>query len=201
MAVPLPPLRERRERHPAADQPLHRHLQHRVPQEDPRRVTPAALTALTAYAWPGNVRELRNAVERAMLLADGNELNESALSDARRPPRPSCRRRWACRPAASISRRSSDRWWCRRSSAAAWNQTKAATLLGLNRDQIRYRIEKFELRKAVTLSDGLRPATAVNGHDRAAAGRARRPRSCRRAVRSGAWRWPCRGRCRAPWWS
>ena len=28
-----------------------------------------------------------------------------------------------------------------------WNQTRAATLLGLNRDQIRYRIEKFQLEK------------------------------------------------------
>ena len=31
---------------------------------------------------------------------------------------------------------------------SGWNQTKAATLLGLNRDQIRYRIEKFKLEKA-----------------------------------------------------
>ena len=30
---------------------------------------------------------------------------------------------------------------------SAWNQTRAATLLGLNRDQIRYRIEKFKLEK------------------------------------------------------
>jgi two-component system response regulator AtoC len=30
---------------------------------------------------------------------------------------------------------------------AAWNQTRAAALLGLNRDQIRYRIEKFDLEK------------------------------------------------------
>ena len=30
---------------------------------------------------------------------------------------------------------------------SGWNQTKAAGLLGLNRDQIRYRIEKFELEK------------------------------------------------------
>jgi DNA-binding protein Fis len=30
---------------------------------------------------------------------------------------------------------------------ADWNQTRAASLLGLNRDQIRYRIEKFELHK------------------------------------------------------
>ena len=30
----------------------------------------------------------------------------------------------------------------------SWNQTKAATLLGLNRDQIRYRIEKFHLERS-----------------------------------------------------
>jgi transcriptional regulator with GAF, ATPase, and Fis domain len=30
---------------------------------------------------------------------------------------------------------------------SGWNQTKAAALLGLNRDQIRYRIEKFDLHK------------------------------------------------------
>jgi DNA-binding protein Fis len=31
-----------------------------------------------------------------------------------------------------------------------WNQTRAAALLGLNRDQIRYRIEKFQLEKSTT---------------------------------------------------
>ena len=31
-----------------------------------------------------------------------------------------------------------------------WNQTKAATLLGLNRDQIRYRIEKFALERSAS---------------------------------------------------
>jgi two-component system, NtrC family, response regulator AtoC len=30
---------------------------------------------------------------------------------------------------------------------SGWNQTKAATLLGINRDQIRYRIEKFKLER------------------------------------------------------
>lgn len=31
---------------------------------------------------------------------------------------------------------------------SGWNQTRAATLLGVNRDQVRYRIEKFKLEKA-----------------------------------------------------
>jgi transcriptional regulator with GAF, ATPase, and Fis domain len=33
---------------------------------------------------------------------------------------------------------------------SGWNQTRAAALLGLNRDQIRYRIEKFKLERAST---------------------------------------------------
>src|SRR5207247_5748398 len=39
-----------------------------------RGVTPDALNTLQRYTWRGNVRELRNAVERAMLLADGDML-------------------------------------------------------------------------------------------------------------------------------
>ena len=35
---------------------------------------PAAMAALEAYAWPGNVRELRNAIERAVVLAEGRAI-------------------------------------------------------------------------------------------------------------------------------
>ena len=41
--------------------------------------TPEALELLEAYAWPGNVRELRNAVERAMLLAEGDVARRRTL--------------------------------------------------------------------------------------------------------------------------
>ncbi len=34
---------------------------------------------LQTYGWPGNIRELRNAVERAMLLAEGNELTRAIV--------------------------------------------------------------------------------------------------------------------------
>ena len=79
MAVRLPLLRERREDIP-------RLINHYIDlfntefRKKIRGVSPTTLTALTAYAWPGNVRELRNAVERAALLAETIELNESALS-------------------------------------------------------------------------------------------------------------------------
>ena len=106
--------------------------------------TPAAYALLQRYGWPGNVRELRNVIERAMLLSDGDRLDARDFTghdeDGQR------RRRIR---AAAHRRRPRDSWnaasSCRRFGAAAGNQTKAGTLLGLNRDQIRYRIEKFGL--------------------------------------------------------
>ncbi|MEJ0010041.1 MAG: sigma-54 dependent transcriptional regulator [Alphaproteobacteria bacterium] len=45
----------------------------------PRKLTDAALAKLKAYHWPGNVRELENIVHRAVLLAQGNTIDEAAI--------------------------------------------------------------------------------------------------------------------------
>jgi Nif-specific regulatory protein len=45
-----------------------------------RGLSPAATQMLEQYGWPGNVRELRNAIERAMLLADGDRLEAPDLT-------------------------------------------------------------------------------------------------------------------------
>ena len=113
-----------------------------------RRVAPGAMERLKTYGWPGNVRELRNAVERAMLLAEGEELtldhfpivekSVAGLSDS------------VDLPAEGIDLEQLERSLVMQAlQRSGWNQTRAATLLGLNRDQIRYRIEKFKLEKPV----------------------------------------------------
>jgi two-component system, NtrC family, response regulator AtoC len=108
-----------------------------------RGLTPSAQTILQQYGWPGNVRELRNVIERAMLLSDSNQL------EARDFPSLSAAVSAGDEfqlPATGVDLEKLERSLViqalRRSGG---NQTKAGSLLGLNRDQIRYRIEKFEL--------------------------------------------------------
>ena len=111
-----------------------------------RRVSPAAMDRLTSYGWPGNVRELRNAVERAMLLAEGDELLPEHFPLASTL---ATRLTEAVElPANGIDLEQLEHSLVVQAlERSRWNQTKAAILLGLNRDQIRYRIDKFKLEK------------------------------------------------------
>jgi two-component system response regulator AtoC len=106
-------------------------------------VTAGAQSTLQSYGWPGNVRELRNVVERAMLLAEGVTLEShdfgalgkmAAAGDAFELP------------AGGVNLEELERTLVAQAlKRSGGNQTKAAALLGLNRDRIRYRIEKFGL--------------------------------------------------------
>ena len=77
----LPPLRERQEEiAELAERLLARHAE-RIGIE-PRRLSARALELLQRYRWPGNVRELENALERALVLAEEDEIGPEALPEA-----------------------------------------------------------------------------------------------------------------------
>jgi two-component system response regulator AtoC len=112
-----------------------------------RGVEPSAMAALKTYGWPGNVRELRNIVERAMLLAEGPMLTlaDVPVAAAALPIRLTGQ---VDLPAGGIDLEQLERSLVVQAlERSGWNQTKAAGMLGLNRDQIRYRVEKFKLGK------------------------------------------------------
>ncbi len=112
-----------------------------------RGVTPEAMEQIKHHPWPGNIRELRNAIERAMLLSEGAMLEASDFSAGGAV---------AMRlgesvelPAAGLDLEQLERSLVVQAlERTGWNQTKAAALLGLNRDQIRYRVEKFQLERS-----------------------------------------------------
>jgi len=112
-----------------------------------RGVAPDAMKRLQAHGWPGNIRELRNTVERAMLLGESDVLQVSDLTIGGMSPVTLDDR--VELPASGIDLEELERSLVVQAlTRTQWNQTRAAGLLGLNRDQIRYRIEKFHLEKA-----------------------------------------------------
>ena len=110
-----------------------------------RGVTSGAAEMLDQYGWPGNVRELRNAVERAMLLADSDRLDVADFTTLTRTVAPAQFKL----PEEGINLDEVERQLVIQAlERSGGNQTRAAELLGLNRDQVRYRIDKFGLAKA-----------------------------------------------------
>jgi DNA-binding NtrC family response regulator len=86
-SIQLPALKERREDVPL----LVQHFIEKFNGETGKHVqgvTPGAMNVLQGYAWPGNIRELRNTVERAMILTDGDVIDEEHLPPDMRPTRP-----------------------------------------------------------------------------------------------------------------
>ena len=139
MPIALPPVRERR-----GDVPLlasffvdrfNREFRKHV-----RGLSPAALELLDHYQWPGNVREVRNAIERAMLLIDREWLEPGDFNTLTRSVNPT---QFRLPPEGVILEDVERQLLAQALERAEGNQTQAAQLLGLNRDQVRYRIEKF----------------------------------------------------------
>jgi two-component system, NtrC family, response regulator AtoC len=141
MPIRLPALRERK----GDVRVLAGYFIDRFNREFRKRVkglSPAAADLLDAYPWPGNVRELRNAIERAMLLVDRDRLEPEDFTTLTRTVAPTQFRL----PAEGVNLDEVERQLLTQAlERAGGNQTQAAQLLGINRDQVRYRIEKFGL--------------------------------------------------------
>ena len=77
--IELPPLRDRRE----DILPLAQHFTHKYNEENGRtvaeQIAPDVLALLESYSWPGNVRELENAIERAVVIAPGDDITKECL--------------------------------------------------------------------------------------------------------------------------
>ena len=152
--IDVPPLRER-----ADDIPLLTAYFIRMFNQELRKsvegIRSEALRRLQAYDWPGNVRELRNVIERAMLLGRSNWIQ---LEDLNLEPMPQLDESQRTTAAALLGPQGVDLVQVERELVeesmrrSGGNQSRAARLLHISRDQLRYRLEKFGL-----LAAGPRP--------------------------------------------
>jgi Nif-specific regulatory protein len=144
--VHLPPLRDRREDIPL----LVEHYVDRNAREFgwPRpQVTSESMELLCAYRWPGNIREMRNVMERAVLLCDTGKITPENL------PKEIAGKPMGGEAEAEVGETSSalegyeKAMIVRALEEAEWNQTKAAAALGISRDNLRYRLKKYQIRR------------------------------------------------------
>ncbi len=140
-ALNLPPLRE-------MDEDLlliADHLLKLFNIELKRRVTgftPAARQKLLDYHWPGNVRELSNCIERALIFLDRAQVDAEDLSILESTATPADGE-WKVPPTGLHLEEVERRLILSALETAGNNKTKAARLLGISRDTLRYRLEKM----------------------------------------------------------
>ena len=144
-ALRMPPLRER----PKDILPLTKYFIQKYNEKfhkDVQKVSKVVEDFFMAYNWPGNVRELRNVIERAMILGDGDillmeHLPTEILGQGSKEGKVAEEIRI---PPEGISLEKVEEALVRQAlKMTNGNQTKAAKLLDISRDALRYRMQKF----------------------------------------------------------
>jgi PAS domain S-box-containing protein len=146
--VMMPPLRDRRD----DIVPLAKFFIQLYNQKFKRNVqglTTGAAMAMREYDWPGNVREVRNTIERAVLLEESDWVQPSNLRLASAtagylPPPEQKPVAEEPKPGSTLEE-NERRMLVEALDKTGWNQTRAAMLLGISRDTLRYKVKKFNL--------------------------------------------------------
>jgi DNA-binding NtrC family response regulator len=141
--IHLPPLRQRSE-----DIPLL--IDHFIAafsaayKVEPKTLAPQALAKLQAYAWPGNIRELQNVIERLFALCPGHEIGLGDLPEpiAGLPDAPTPFQTEARLPSLEEMEKSLIAAALDKSQG---NKNEAARLLGIDRQRLYRKIEKYGL--------------------------------------------------------
>lgn len=158
--IDIPPLRERGDDVRVLAEHYMTSFRNRL-RKNINSITPEAHAAFRSYEWPGNVRELRNVIERAMILEDGYEITakylprglsgESIPASGARSDGGGVREGFRL-PSEGLSLDDVEMSLVRQAlEQSGGNQTKAAELLGISRDQLRYRMKKLEELRAANI--------------------------------------------------
>jgi DNA-binding NtrC family response regulator/tetratricopeptide (TPR) repeat protein len=136
----------------------------------PKTLAEDARAALVAYRWPGNVRELANVIERAALLIDGPFVRADGLElpilRNQRPSRLKDHEPTLSDAPVGISLGQTVEEVERRHILEAlhetrWNISRAASRLGVTRNILRYRVQKYGLRLPPTTEELTEPTDGV----------------------------------------
>src|SRR5213595_298959 len=147
LSIDVPPLRERREDIPVLmDFFLKKHT--RNTSRLIKGLAPETKRMLNDYGWPGNVRQLESAIERAILLCEGDTISPDDLPSEIRQETSAVSTGGFKLPAEGINFEEVEKNLILQAmDQTDYNITKAARLLGLTFRTLQYRLEKFGIRR------------------------------------------------------
>ena len=145
----MPPLRTRRDDIPILAKHFINHFNQRF-NKNVQGVEDEVIRWMDSYEWEGNVREFRNLFERAMILGRGDRLKlADFFTEIGAAPFDDDAGRYIL-PGEGIDLEEVEKDFLRQAlNQADGNQSKAARLLGLSRDQLRYRVKSYGLDREV----------------------------------------------------
>ena len=157
----LPPLRVRGEDITQIGQWLLEHTSARL-NRNVRQFTPQALEAMVSYNWPGNVRELANAVERAVILAQGESIPPELLAIDSAPQRPDAT------PPEGQDQTSLEDYFVRfvLDNEEHCTETELAEKLGISRKSLWERRQRLNIPRKKTKTRGPRRIDSAETEDR-----------------------------------
>ncbi|MFQ5670077.1 MAG: sigma-54-dependent transcriptional regulator [Acidobacteriota bacterium] len=139
--IHLPALRDRQEDIPLLAEQWLEHFSREF-HKNTREFTPEAMRLLVQYPWPGNVRELKNVIERILILQDKPQIEAADLPASIREARHGTGFR--SMPIGTMTLEDIERQAIQQAlEQTGFNQVRAAKLLGISRDTLRYRMKKF----------------------------------------------------------
>jgi DNA-binding NtrC family response regulator len=145
--ITIPPLRNRRDDIP----PLIDFFVAKHSAELNRRIkglAPSAFNLVMDYAWPGNVRQLESAIERAILLCEGDEIQTEDLPvEIRQQSQPAGAFDFKLPPEGISFEEVEKSLIIQAMEQTNWNITRAAKMLDLSFRTLQYRLEKFGIKK------------------------------------------------------
>jgi two-component system NtrC family response regulator len=145
VTIDVPPLRERKDDIPMLVSHFLKSFSERY-QISPLTITDEALALIQRYAWPGNVRQLENAIERVVVLAQGNTIMPEALPQEVRESESRIAKIGLKLPDEGIDLEQVEKEILSQAlQKHAGNQTRAAQYLNISRKTLIYRMEKFDL--------------------------------------------------------
>jgi DNA-binding NtrC family response regulator len=151
--ITVPPLRQRRDDIKVLT--AHFLRKHSANAARPMKLSEDARRLILDYAWPGNVRQLESAIERALLLAEGDEITVEDLPVEIRATVQSETTGGFKLPVEGISFEELERsLLIQAMEQTGWNITRAAKLLGLSFRTMQYRLDKFEIKRPNRVKGG-----------------------------------------------